>query len=95
MPHTPGPYVYLPRENPPNSGFAIYAAKMPIATVPPIGLVPTNKRGREEVEANARLFSASPVMFLALQAVILDTSIDVTVRDLAQHAIDMATKGTG
>lgn len=90
MPHAPGPYVKHPQRD----GFRISTAgNMHLADVPPLGFAARNKVSRGMIEATANLFAASPVMFLALQTIVLDTSIDVSLRDVAQHAIDLATNG--
>lgn len=69
--HFEGPYRYVRSGNHPDT-FCIYAAGMPAARidVPPIGIVPRNKRGRLAVEATARVLTAAPTMLAALQEIV-------------------------
>lgn len=92
MPHFPGPYVNVPRQDPPGSGFAIYAVKLPLPVVMPhpIGIVPANRRDSKDVEDTARLFTAAPLMLLALQT-LAKLDLDEDVLELINHTIKSAT----
>lgn len=86
-----GPYVHMPRES---GGFVIQRVGnlFPIALVPAVGFVATNRDGRKIVEDTARLLAAAPMLLKSLEVLAAAPDLDPDLLAIALHAIDVATK---